>query len=160
MGAGWTRALAKGSSYVDYGISDLGEAATNAMFASSPSRIFRRLCAYCQPPHNVIFYKRQSAMPDSFSIYRNMAATWASEGNVLGVDFNLYGSYEDTLAGTNAWQYCNYDVAAIGFPRECGPLGRSASQWNAFGQTGGETDVAFDINISPGECNKWHALLL
>lgn len=144
---GWTRVLSKGAAY---GATDLGAASTNTIFAISPNRIFRRLCINCASTHKVIFYKRISDTPPGFSIYDHMASNWLSGNNLLGADFGLYNNYGDALAGVNTWQYCNYDNATVGFPRECGPLANGAveAQWNSFQQLGGQSAVAFDVDMS------------
>merc|ERR1712129_93212 len=60
---------------------------------------------------------------------------WTLDMNELDVDFALYSSYEDALAGTNGWKYCNYDHTNVGFPRDCGPHGWVGDQWNAYPRT-------------------------
>lgn len=57
---------------------------------------------------------------DTFDLYSNLANTWASAGNVLGTDFNMYSTYADAQAGVNGWQSCNFDDSGVGYPRDCG----------------------------------------
>jgi len=65
--------------------------------------------------------------------------------NVLGVDFNLYSTYEDAVADVNPWTFCNYNDAQIGFPRDCGPTGYKAHQWNRFYNPSGQNNVAYYV---------------
>ena len=73
--------------------------------------------------------QRLTPLPESFSIYSNCLDTWASANNILNVDFQLFGSYADLLAGTNAWHWCNYDLPNYGFPRDCGPSWPASNQF-------------------------------
>ena len=61
-----------------------------------------------------------------------MCCNWFSADNVMGTDFDLYSTYDDAIAETNAWAYCNYDDPGIGFPRDCGVSGGVGGQWNSF----------------------------
>ena len=60
-----------------------------------------------------------------------MVVVWASANNILGVDFNLYSSWADLVAGTNPWPACNYDDFAnyIGAFRDCAPGGLVGGMW-------------------------------
>ena len=105
--------------------------------------IVRRVCHSCNSvDHRDMFYKRLSPLPPSgtnttagevyfLDVFMNR---WASYMNVLNDDFELYGSYDDAVAGTNKWLFCNYDYFdhPIGFPRDCGPFGYVGDQWNSY----------------------------
>jgi len=113
-----------------YGSIDVGQAVADSLFNNGP-RIFRRLCSTCDSAHSLIFYLRLTPIPTNFSMYHTYTYTWASAGNILGTDFQLYSSWSDLVAGTNAWTFCNYDGIGIGFPRDCGPTGWVPWQWTA-----------------------------
>lgn len=100
---------------------DIGEAATNAAFANS--KILKRESSNSDAAHKTIYYQRITPIPSGTSIYKLMTNVWASAGNQLGTDYNLYSSMEDLKAGTNAWKFCNYDDtgAQIGAFRDCAP---------------------------------------
>ncbi|KAK3274515.1 hypothetical protein CYMTET_17300, partial [Cymbomonas tetramitiformis] len=143
----WSLALAKGN----YGTVDVGAAALDALFTASTSGIVKRLCSSCAASHREIYYKR---LPNraTISLHGYLASNWSSTENVLNVDFELYSSHADALAGTNRWTYCNYYTApGVGFPGECGATGAVAGQWNtwapATGGGTGQVDVAFYAQI-------------
>jgi hypothetical protein len=137
----WSPVFSRGS----YGINDIGETATNNLFAATG--VFRRMGG----PQGQIYYKRLTPIPSGWSVYSNMVNVWASANNVLGTDFNLYSSYEDLLANNNAWKFCNYDdfgkVAAF---RDCGPNEGVGGTWvGPFRGGGGIQDYQFDILAQP-----------
>lgn len=115
-----------------YGTCDSGQNATNTMF-SQYTQIFRRDCSDCQSSYQVIYYKRLSSMPASFSIYGQMNYVWTSTNNNLNTDFKLYNSYADIPTDSNRWTSCNYDDYGycnnngVAFPRDCGGSG---GQWH------------------------------
>jgi hypothetical protein len=105
--------------------------------------ILRRVCDSCTSvPHRDIYYKRLTALPPPGTnttagevYFLNMFMNrWASYKNVLNTDFELYSSYEDAMAGTNKWLYCNYDELnhPVGFPRDCAPISWTGDQWNSY----------------------------
>jgi len=117
--------------------------------------IVRRVCDSCSAKsHQDIYYQRVTELPSPGSYNENGEGVFdAAAGqvsflntfmndwfdnvqglkfNVLGVDFNLYSSYEDAKADTNRWTHCNYNDVGVGFPRDCGPKGYIWHQWNAF----------------------------
>jgi hypothetical protein len=111
--------------------------------------IVRRVCTTCTSEvHRDIYYKRISPIP-SFGDETNGGVylldmfmnQWYSEpANVLNTDFELYSTYEDALAGTNKWQFCNYNDQGIGFPRDCGPKSAVWGQWNSYTRGGGHAN--------------------
>jgi hypothetical protein len=108
--------------------------------------IIRRFCDSCSlESHRDIYYKRITPIPEFGSgegqvyfldLFMN---NWFSEpSNVLNTDFELYSTYEDALAGTNKWQFCNYNDPGIGFPRDCNVETYWAPhQWNSYIRGGG-----------------------
>eukprot|EP00854_Cymbomonas_tetramitiformis_P002659 gene2659-3427_t len=143
----WSLALAKGS----YGAVDIGEDALDALFTASTAGIVKRLCSSCATSHREIYYKRlPRRAPISWHGY--LASNWSSTANILNVDFELYSTHADALAGANRWTYCNYYSAqGVGFPGECGAAGAVTGQWNtwapAAGGGAGQDDVAFYVQI-------------
>ena len=62
-------------------------------------------------------------------------SNWFDTDNVIGVDFNLYSTFEDAQMDTNEWKFCNYNDPGIGFPRDCfdcAPESFVAFQWNSI----------------------------
>ena len=55
-----------------------------------------------------------------------------SKNNRLNVDMKIYSTYKDALLDQNGWKACNYDDRGVGFPRDCGPTGLVAFQWNSW----------------------------
>jgi len=76
-------------------------------------------------------------MASSFSIYYNMINCWSSSSNLLGIDFELYSSYSDLVAGTNGWTFCDYDDCdgGVAFPRDCSPSSPEIFNWNSLVST-------------------------
>ncbi|KAL7524737.1 hypothetical protein ACHAXR_000693, partial [Thalassiosira sp. AJA248-18] len=124
----------------------INDGCTESDGATARACIIRRHCSSCSSePHRDVFYKRLTALPPMGNATigeGNQATMVTAEGevyflemfmnrwsqypaNTMGVDFELYGSYADALAGTNAWTYCNYYYPhhSVGFPHNCGPTG-------------------------------------
>lgn len=132
---------------------DLGEAATNALFAKT--LILCRTCSSCSDPtYATTYYQRLTPIPDGWSMYANIVNIWGSVNNMINTDFKMYGSDKDLVDGTNPWQYCDYDdsVDQIGGFRNCGPAAPGiANQWNTIGplQDRSQTVSYFVLNL-PG----------
>ena len=148
---GWVVILSRGV----FGTADLGAAQSNELLAASSSRIVRRFCADCVASHREVYYRRLTPLPPGFSLYDTLASAWVRAGNVLNVDFELYGSYVDTLARTPSarWAYCNYDDAGsgVGFPYNCAPKRSYVSfQFNSFSGRvrDGQLSVLFQVDVS------------
>jgi hypothetical protein len=124
--------------------------------------IIRRFCDSCwHESHRDIYYKRITPIPDAGSeegqvyfldLFLN---NWFnSPANNLNTDFELYSTYEDALAGTNKWQFCNYNDPGIGFPRDCGEKWRTNNQWNSYIRHGGDANHhGFYVEL-PAEVNR------
>jgi hypothetical protein len=99
-----------------------------------PNQIVRRLCLTCsETSHKDVYYRRVTPIPSGLEFVSLFKENWFScPGNELNVDFHLYSTYQDALNDENRWNYCNYNQAGVGFPRECGPSGKVANQWNNF----------------------------
>ncbi len=138
----WSVVYATGS----YGDTPYDESTFNESFRATPNHIVKRECDGCLPGYEEIYYKRLTHV-DKFNVGYVLVDTWSkqtSDGlpNILGQDFNIYSTYEDALAGTNAWSSCNYDDAGIGFPRDCGDNGLIGGQWNSLTR-GGKRNIRF-----------------
>jgi hypothetical protein len=108
--------------------------------------IIRRFCDSCTyDSHRDIYYKRLTPIPDTgdeegqvFFLDLFLNNWFNSPANELGIDFELYSSYEDALAGTNKWKFCNYNDPGIGFPRDCSDTTQAKwHQWNSYIRGGG-----------------------
>merc|ERR1711862_739345 len=71
--------------------------------------------------------------------------------NVLGVDFDLYSTYDDALADANAWTTCNYNDPTVVFPRDCGPTYYVWNQWNSYAHRDGQADATTTGTTSRGQ---------
>ena len=87
-----------------YGSSSISKSSTDSLF----NGVFYRKCSTsgtypCDSEHALIYYKRLTCIPSSFSVYDNMLITWSSSNNVLNTDFKLYSSYSDLVNDVNSW---------------------------------------------------------
>jgi hypothetical protein len=140
----WEKISSKGATY---GTSDIGKNSFDNKFATSPTKILRRVCKNCGLQHKDIYYKRVTPFPSGTSIYDLLHVTWSNAGNTRGIDFNLYSTYKDAIGGTNAWSFCNYNDVGIGFPRDCAPSSAIGHQWQSYTR-GGQRDWAWFVDIS------------
>ena len=85
-----------------------------------PDPVFyiRRLCKDCADTHKDIIYKRLSPLPEYFDLKDLFLENWFDDDNKLGVDFNLFSTFDDAKSDINAWTACNYNDPGIGFPRD------------------------------------------
>merc|ERR1712238_608827 len=98
----------------------------------------KRMCRSCsEDSHKHIIYKRLT--PKGTIDFTNLLLhNWFSKlpierwNNVMGIDFNLYSTFDDAKNDVNQWSFCNYDDPGIGFPRDCGPTGYVPSEWNSL----------------------------
>jgi len=119
--------------------------------------IICRDCPGCALSYQLICYKRLTAKAGSALNGSDLFTTnWFSDGNVLNTDFALYSSLEDAKSDTNRWNYCNYDDAGIGFPRDCAPQSTNQihGQWNS--RTRGGKMVTFWSGQSPQRFMELH----
>jgi len=150
---GWTTGLESGTYCPNPAdnstCTDLGATEFNTLFWASRHHIVKRLCANCSADYQEIYYRRLSQV-DSFAVYDYLKDNWNSSNNALGLDFNIYSTYDDAKNEANPWTYCNYDDAGVGFPRDCGKTQSDsvAYQWNSWQRDGGQ-DVRFQIEGIP-----------
>ena len=76
-----------------------------------------------------------------------MIITWSDTDNVLGTDFNMYGSLDNMKADTNAYAFCSYNVVGRGMPLNCGPTVAidSPNGWNSETEAGGCPNYSYRI---------------
>jgi len=113
----------------------ISDSELRTFLAESPNGIIWRKCLYCTDTHKNIYYKRITDLPPSedLDFLGLLESNWYSTpSNELNVDFELYSSYEEALAGTGKWLFCNYDDEEVGFPRDCGPTKKYDNQWNSY----------------------------
>ena len=109
-------------------------------------QLIKRVCSSCVDSHKLIYYRRFTPMPASFDLYNNLMDDWFNTDNVLDVDFGLYSTYMDAIHDWDRWTFCNYNDPTVGFPRDCGPEGYVANNWNeSHGSGRGQPDYAFFI---------------
>jgi len=119
-----------------------------------------RTCIHCKDSHKTIIYKRLTPLPADYNIEDLFINTWSNTNNVLDVDFKLYSSMTFALADISPWEYCNYNSAGVGFPRDCGPTGYEPYQWHNLVTGQGQQNFAFYVwsgsvaaaITAPGEC--------
>ncbi len=125
----------------------------NTYWARSPHQILYRKCLDCSSvDHQNIYYRRfdENGLPGDLDLYDLILNNWFSdpkiEYNTFVVDFKLYSTYEDAVADRNEWIDCNFNDAGVGFPRDCGPNGHVAFQWNSFvGRGVRRVDIGFYV---------------
>merc|ERR1712174_85215 len=102
----WTLIVGKGKMYFP----SAGETAFRDAIEASPNKIVRRICPYCYSSHKDIYYKRLTPIPsaENYDFLSNFMDDWYQlPSNTLGVDFMLFSTYEDAVALTGNWTYCN-----------------------------------------------------
>lgn len=121
--------------------------------------LIRRFCDSCAESHRDIYYKRLTDLAsagshDFLDLFLNNWFNGVDIANTFNVDFELYSSYADAMAGTNRWTFCNFNDPSVGFPRDCGPTGAVWYQWTQFdknlarnGHKRGAVHAAFYVEI-------------
>jgi len=118
---------------------------------TTPYALVLRVCPSCLPSHRQIYYKRLTAIPSASTGYNYLnlflnnftTVNATSNPNVLGKDFQLYSTFQDAVAGTNPWQYCDTsNNEDIGFPSSCGPITYTDCQWNRYTDDMCDTDYS------------------
>ena len=102
---------------------NIGSGVFNSLFSTCP------IVRYTRNEEAVAFYVRKSQIPTTFDAYSVFTDTFVSTDNIVRVDFELYDSLYDAQAEINQWAYCNYDVAGVGFPRDCGKSEFVQERW-------------------------------
>jgi len=122
------------------------------IWADSATQILRRKCFECDFTHMDIFYRRfdTDGLPEGFDLLDTVKSHWAESDNNRNLEtFKLYSTYADAIADQNHWTYCNYH-STVGFPRDCGPIGHTGSQWNRWEpRNGAKYHVAFYVDHTP-----------
>ena len=139
------------------------KAAFNFAYQRARSGIIRRQCQGCHDSHKDIYYRRITDKMN-FDAYEYMMVTWSNQNNLLNRDFTLHSSLLDAVTGSNPWSFCNFNDRGIGFPRDCGPRGYVAHQWNSRTR-GGQKDIRYSSynagtlkNMRPATTSNSHVL--
>jgi hypothetical protein len=108
--------------------------------------ILRRACASCYFDQQWLFYKRITPIPQDLDLWYQLQYGRSSSpvnGNIYGIDFLIFGSYEDALQNKNAWRCPTYAYSE-GFPGNCGPNNSTRnSQGSTFDSPSSRPDVAW-----------------
>ena len=104
-------------------IQNIGQDNFNYMFHGNP------IVQYNRNGMLHSYYKRVSEVPLGFDAYSLFTYTWSTTDNQLNVDFEIYSNIEDMQARENNWQYCNFNMYDVGYPRDCGPGGYVYNEW-------------------------------
>mmetsp|Transcript_9868 Transcript_9868/g.13957 ORF Transcript_9868/g.13957 Transcript_9868/m.13957 type:complete len:501 (+) Transcript_9868:187-1689(+) len=98
-----------------------------------PPFLVRRYCESCVESHRDIYYKRITELPAELNFFDLLMNNWFNTpGNAHHTDFELYSSVDDAVKGVGEWNYCNFNDAKVGFPRDCGPYRKTNGQWNSY----------------------------
>jgi len=122
------------------------------MFEAAKNPIVKRVCVHCNESHRTIYYRRLTPLPEDMDFLDLFMNNWFDTNNAFNVDFALYSSYDDALLDNEdaRWNFCNFNDAGIGFPRDCGPFGVIGGQWSAYYRGGASAyDHAFYIEANP-----------
>lgn len=135
----WQQVAGRGINYFPTKTYDMAarDKAFRELFNKSPNKIVYRFCPLCLDSHRHIFYRRLTAVPaaSTFNFLDLFMNNWFSKNNLLNTDFKLYSTYDDAIADRNAWAYCNYDDAQVGFPRDCAPVSYAPCQWVSYSRS-------------------------
>eukprot|EP00545_Synedropsis_sp_CCMP1620_P000179 CAMPEP_0119010630 /NCGR_PEP_ID=MMETSP1176-20130426/5139_1 /TAXON_ID=265551 /ORGANISM="Synedropsis recta cf, Strain CCMP1620" /LENGTH=1000 /DNA_ID=CAMNT_0006963329 /DNA_START=157 /DNA_END=3159 /DNA_ORIENTATION=+ len=118
--------------------------------------ILKRGCAACYFDHQWLYYKRVTQIPSDLDLWYHLRnGRDEAVGNVYGVDFLIYSSYEDALNDENAWSCPEYRYRD-GFPGNCGPEGTTRrSQGGLFNSRDAKNDVKW---FAQNKGKELHAL--
>ena len=117
---------------------------------STTPAILMRGCASCYFDQQWLWYKRLTPIPATFDLWNqlqfaNQDSSTGTVGNLYGIDFTIYGSYQDALDDKNAWVCTAYSYRD-GFPGNCAPNGsRRTSQGSFFDSSSTRPDVAWFV---------------
>ena len=124
------------------GSTKLGKTSENLWMSINKGSYVRRICHSCsRNSHKEIIYKRLSSK-GGIDFRDLLLDNWHDCINILGLDFNLFSTFADAKNDQNPWSWCSYNIAGIGFPRDCGPSGWGGENWNSLSREG-ETDFAY-----------------
>lgn len=130
----------------------VGDTRFRELINASANKIVYRHCDDCDSQATNIYYKRNSDLPPVKYDFMNMFQNyWSDEYNVMGTDFSLHSTYNDAVAGINAWKYCNFNKAKRGFPRDCGVENKNSNEYNNYLENGKARDHAFYVEKDAGE---------
>ena len=104
-----------------------------------PLPFFVEFTSNQEAPYDKVIYKRLTPIGD-WNFYRLLHYDWFSnkqiEGrqinNKMNVDFKLYKNVNNAINNIDAWTFCNFDDAGVGFGRDCGPTGPVGGKWVSY----------------------------
>ena len=156
---GWTFVVGEGIRFLPPGIDSeksdtdfralINGGCTDKESGETRACLIRRFCDSCTSDiHRDIYYKRITPIPEFgegegqvYFLDLFMNNWFSTPANELHIDFELYSTYEDALAGSNPWQYCNYNDPGIGFPRDCNKDSWGyGNQWNSYVRSGADAN--------------------
>jgi len=119
---------------------------------TTEGQIIKRMCVDCHSePHQEIYYKRVTPIPDGFDLLANLKNERSLKaGNEWNKDFKLYSTYEDAVNDVNAWK-CPSNTYRYnnGFPGLCSPTGRlTHHQDTRFFWPHGRQHVSFSVEVN------------
>jgi len=126
----------------------VGDTKFRQLIEQSPNKIIYRHCDDCDSESSNIYYRRHSGLPPAEYDFMNMFQNyWSDDHNEMGAnkDFNLYSTYQDAVDKTNAWEFCNFNKAKRGFPRDCGVDGPNSNEYNNYLEDGKARDHVFYV---------------
>jgi hypothetical protein len=113
---------------------------------SNNPAILRRACASCYFDQQWLYYKRITPIPQELDLWHQLQygrSVSPVNGNIYGIDFLIFGSYEDAVQNKNAWSCPTYTYSE-GFPGNCGPNNSTrTSQGSTFDSPSSRPDVAW-----------------
>jgi hypothetical protein len=126
------------------------------LWAKSHQILLRR-CKYCNGMLRYAYYRRndENGLPANVDILYDVKEHWHMyENNTVGLDFNLFSTYDDAVQGKNPWSSVNANYHSIGFARNSGPSSFMNGQWNTwdtpvFEKHYGQSDVGFYVAMPP-----------
>merc|ERR1712232_1093480 len=130
----------------------VGDTRFRELINASPNKIIYRHCDDCNNESRNIYYRRNTELPPTEYDFMNMFQNyWSDDYNEMGAnkDFNLYSTYDDALAESNPWEFCNFNKAKRGFPRDCGKDGPNNNQYNNYLEDGEANNHVFMLRKPP-----------
>jgi len=122
-----------------------------AAFADGETPIIMRICPGCRDTHKKVFYRRLTPLAKDTDLLRSILYDRNDAGgdNKWTEDFTLHSSYDDAVAGANAWK-CPNNAFNYGAPFDgkCSPDGtRADNQYTVWNWSPGpQRNVAYYVN--------------
>jgi len=74
---------------------------------ASSNQILMRQCKYCTSTHRYVYLKRydENGLPPNVDLLNMVKDAWKQyENNMVGVNFNLFSTYDDALQDKDPWK--------------------------------------------------------